>query len=187
MKAIKEIWKNINGYEDRYQVSNFGRVKSKPFVRGNHTGTYVTEEKIMKLQKNKKGYLRVSLYKNYKAKMFSVHRLVAEAFLINEMKYKEVNHKDFDKTNNKVSNLEWCSRIYNLNYGDTQLRNRKSKNYDVIAKKHRKIIIGIHYDLQKEFCSISEAAEYLNVSISAISKALHGKIKKVKNWEFCFK
>ena len=109
----KEIWKPIKGYEGLYQVSNFGRVKSLKFGK----------EKILKQSKNKKtGYLHVVLCKNGILKTFRVHRLVAEAFLDNPNNLPCVNHKDENKTNNNVDNLEWCNAKYNLNYGNRNKR-----------------------------------------------------------------
>ena len=80
----KEIWKDILGYEGLYQVSNFGRVKSTKFGK----------ERILKLTKDKDGYLIVNLYKNNKSKTLKVHRLVAEVFLPNPYNLPQVNHKD---------------------------------------------------------------------------------------------
>ena len=104
---MDEIWKDKKDYEGHYQVSNCGRVKSIKFGK----------ERILKLIKNKDGYLYVNLYKNSIKKKYKVHRLVAEAFIPNTNNYKEVNHKDECKTNNVVTNLEWCDRKYNNNYG----------------------------------------------------------------------
>ena len=104
---MDEIWKDKKDYEGHYQVSNFGRVKSIKFGK----------ERILKPLTNSSGYLCVNLYKNGIIKTYLVHRLVAEIFLPNPNNYKEVNHKDEDKSNNIVSNLEWCDRCYNNNYG----------------------------------------------------------------------
>ena len=111
-----EEWRDIKGYEGRYQVSNLGRVRS---LRDNH-GNY--REKIRATILNKEGYNYISLYKEGKIKMCLVHRLVAEAFIDNPNNYKEVNHKDENKQNNSVSNLEWCTAEYNCNYGTRNKR-----------------------------------------------------------------
>ena len=108
MKTVEQ-WKPIEGFEN-YEVSNLGRVKSLNYHR---TG----KEKILKPSKNGSGYLLVDLYRNGKHKMFSVHRLVATAFLPNPLGLPEVNHKDENKTNNVSINIEWCSAKYNINYG----------------------------------------------------------------------
>lgn len=105
-----EIWKDIEGYEGLYQVSSEGRVKSLNY---NRTG----EEKIMKGTKNNKDYFTVSLCKEGKTKTFSIHRLVATAFLPNPNNLPQVNHRNEDKTDNRVENLEYCDSKYNNNYG----------------------------------------------------------------------
>ena len=108
-----EIWKDIKGYEGKYQVSNYGRVKSLNY---RHTGN----EKLLKPILQTDGYLYVSLCKPLKR--FSIHRLVAEAFIQNPDNLPEVNHKDENPTNNHVDNLEWCTNKYNINYGSRNKR-----------------------------------------------------------------
>ena len=108
-----EIWKDIKGYEGLYQVSNKGRIKSLNYRR---TG----KEGMLKGVPNKYGYLMVILYKNRKRNYFYVHRLVAQAFIPNPDNLPEVNHiiDDFEhRSDNRVENLEWCTREYNNNYG----------------------------------------------------------------------
>lgn len=107
---IKEYWKPVVGYEGLYMVSNWGRVKSMNY---NHSG----KERIMKLHPNDRGYLYVELWKNNKRKTFRVHRLVAEAFLPNPYNLPMINHRDENKSNNNVNNLEWCDCKYNNTYG----------------------------------------------------------------------
>jgi hypothetical protein len=117
-----EVWMDIEGYKDLYQISNLGRVKSLDYHR---TG----KERILKLSKNKDNYLVVSLHANKKPKSYLVHRLVAQAFIPNPDNLPEINHKSEIKSQNYVwanedgtidpekSNLEWCDRAYNVNYG----------------------------------------------------------------------
>ena len=107
---MSEIWRDIEGYEGLYQVSTEGGVKSLNY---RHTG----REKIMKSQVDGFGYLHVMLYKDSKSKQHHIHRLVASAFIPNHDSKSEVNHKDEDKTNNNVDNLEWCTHKENCNYG----------------------------------------------------------------------
>ena len=104
---IKEIWKDKKDYKGHYQVSNCGRVKSIKFGK----------ERILKLIPNRYGYLQVTLCKNNIKKVYKVHRLVAEAFIDNPDNLPCVNHKDENKLNNNVDNLEWCTNEYNVNYG----------------------------------------------------------------------
>ena len=106
-----EIWKPIDGF-DEYFISNKGRVKSTKWGK----------EQIRKLSVTKKGYLHVRI----NGKTLRVHRLVALAFVDNPNTYPEVNHKDENKKNNEASNLEWCDRNYNMNYGTWKER-RKAK------------------------------------------------------------
>ena len=106
-----EHWKDIEGYEGLYQVSDLGRVKALNY---NKTGM----ERVLSAGKDTGGYMYVILHKNGKGKMCSVHRLVAQAFIPNPNGLPEINHKDECKTNNIVSNLEWCTAKYNMNYGN---------------------------------------------------------------------
>lgn len=107
-----EIWKDIPEYENLYQVSNFGKVKSLNYRRSG-------KERILKPSNDGKGYVIVDLYKNGEKKHFKVHQLVALAFIPNDNPIEkiEINHKDENKQNNHVDNLCWCSHIKNINYG----------------------------------------------------------------------
>lgn len=109
-----EIWKDIEGYENHYQVSNLGRVRSKEHsvpCRGNKTR--VVKGKIRSPQTNPRGYPIVVLCKENKLKTFTVHQLVAQAFIPDFIKGTEVNHKDGDKANSSVDNLEVSNRSHN--------------------------------------------------------------------------
>lgn len=117
--VIMEIWKPIKEYEGLYEVSSFGNVRS---IKRN-----TTNGKIMKLQKTKTGYYRVGLCKNNKVKCYSVHRLVAQAFIPNLNNLPQVNHKNECKTNNNVENLEWCTMLYNVRYGTGIERQAKAR------------------------------------------------------------
>lgn len=126
-----EIWKDIPGYEGKYQVSNRGEVKSL-----NYRGS--GELKLLKQNTDKNGYKQVSLYKNGKRKNHFVHRLVAMAFLPNPNNLSIVNHKDENPSNNNVNNLEWCTQEYNLNYGTRNERASKSKKGKSFSEEHKK-------------------------------------------------
>ena len=102
---MTEIWKDIKGYEGLYQVSNLGRVKSLKFDR----------ELILKYR-IVENYNAVVLYANSKPKPWRVHRLVALMFIGNPNRAQQVNHKDFNRSNNCVENLEWCTAEENNNH-----------------------------------------------------------------------
>lgn len=143
---MEEIWKDIKGYEGKYQVSNYGNVKSLNYHR---TG----KEQLKKPTLQTNGYFYVSLCKPNKC--FSIHRLVAEAFIPNPDNLPCVNHKDEVKTNNHVDNLEWCTQKYNNEYGTRLKRFRETqlKNHKLSKKVYQYTLDG---ELVKEFESISE-------------------------------
>lgn len=116
---MEEIWKDIEGYEGFYQVSNKGRIRSLDrIVKSDTRSSQFLKGSIKSLIQNKStNYITVSLTKFGKTKSFYVHRLVAKAFIPNQDNLPQVNHKDESRTNNCVENLEWCDSKYNNNYG----------------------------------------------------------------------
>jgi hypothetical protein len=108
-----EIWKDIEGYDGYYQISNFGRVKSLSRKSYNGKGYFNSKEKFLKHRATNKGYYNYSLTKNNKTIDFLAHRLIAVAFIDNPLNKKTVNHKDSVRTNNSISNLEWASHREN--------------------------------------------------------------------------
>lgn len=120
-----EIWKDIAGYEGIYQVSNYGNVKSlERECKGNKGIVYIKKEKILTPTINSSGYYHTILRKDGKSIAAYVHRLVAEAFIPNPNNLPIINHKDEDKTNNNLINLEWCDKSYNALYGSCPQRKR---------------------------------------------------------------
>ena len=123
----QEEWRDVVGFEGYYQVSNLGRVRSLdrdiPYI--NHSTPTVLHKKgqIMKLRPDSDGYLRVNLHvAHIKNKLLGVHRIVAQAFISNPKNLPCVNHKDYNKANNCVDNLEWCTVNYNNHYSENQER-----------------------------------------------------------------
>lgn len=171
---MKEVWKDIPNYEGIYQVSNLGRIKSLRSYNS-FTKSYYFKEKILKGKIDKNGYVMVCLC-NGKSKYIRVHRLVAEAFIPNKNKFPIINHKDENKQNNNVNNLEWCSYSYNNSYGT----------------RNNKIIKAIiQYDLEgnviKEYKSIMEASRILNLNHSGIIQALKNKTKTAYGYIWKYK
>lgn len=123
---MKEIWKDVDGYDGLYQVSNLGNVRrlSKIITDVSQGGIRkrLFKGRILSQIVVNHGYKSVMLSMNGYVKRYNVHRLVAQAFIPNPDDLPEVNHKDENKQNNRVDNLEWCTGLYNCNYGS---RNKK--------------------------------------------------------------
>lgn len=120
-----EIWKDIIGYEGKYQVSNIGNVKSLDYIdnRGQ-----LKKGKLLKRRITEKGYNSAVLYNNGKQKCYKVHRLVATAFIENSSYKPFVNHIDGNKLNNNVSNLEWCTHQENIIHSFANNLNKYNPN-----------------------------------------------------------
>ena len=166
---MNEEWRDIKGYEGLYQVSNHGRVSSLN-CRG-HKGCIG----ILTPRLDGKGYEMVALYKEGKARNTKVHRLVAQAFIPNPNNYPQVNHKDENKTNNDVKNLEWCTNEYNHNYGTRNERVGKSLSKKVICITTGEI-----------FNSMREACRKYNISSGSMTECCQGKRKTAGGykWEY---
>lgn len=133
-----EHWKYIEEYEGRYQVSNYGRIKSVERIVENYHSQSLLKERIMKQTMDKCGYLYVRIGHDKKFKNKFVHRLVAQSFIPNYYNLPFINHKDENPLNNKVENLEWCDDTYNKNYGTAlDRRSKKMKNHVGISSPVR--------------------------------------------------
>ena len=159
-----ELWKNIKGFENFYQISDCGRVKS--LSRKRNDRNQILPERILKCGYDKKGYKQVILCKNGKCKTYTIHRLVAQAFIENPYNYNYVNHKNENKEDNRVKNLEWCTNSYNLKYGNAQKnKKRKINQYD----KNNNFV--------KEWGSMLDIQNQLSIPTSNICKVCNGKRK----------
>lgn len=175
----KEIWKDNEGYEGLYKVSNKGNIKSLERTVWDSRGYYRTvHERILKPGKDRYGYLYVILCKEGIMKTYYVHRLVATAFCENPEGYTEVNHKDENKQNNCMENLEWCSRSYNLSYnGRAKKAGKKAAEKLTNHPKTSKPIIGIDKvtGLIVEFASALEAERETGIAQQNICACCKGK------------
>lgn len=164
---MEEIWKDIPGYEGLYQVSSLGKVRR--LHRYKSADKQEIRINIRKLTLVRNGYYRVILSKNNVTKWFSVHRLVALAFIPNPDNLPMVNHKDEVKTNNFVQNLEWCDASYNINYGHAR---------EKISRTHKALLKGrpvMQLDKAKNtiiatYPNAARAMEITKVDASAINK-----------------
>lgn len=164
MKIKEEIWKDIQGHNGLYQVSNLGRIRS----------FFYNNVRILKQSNTKDGYKKISLQKDRKWKVYLVHRLVAQAFIPNPNNLPQVNHKDEDKTNNCVDNLEFCSHEYNMNYGTRNERMSKTK---INLPSRSKPVLQFTLDgtFIKEYPSQKEVERQIGVYHGEISLCCNGK------------
>lgn len=168
---MTEEWRDIEGYEGLYMISNTGKVKSLERAVWTGRGCYHTlPERILKADKWGGGYYQVTLFKDGKRNRYKVHRLVAQAFIPNPDNLPCINHKDENKKNNCVQNLEWCTYKYNSNYG-TNIERRVSKR--------RKAVIGTNIATGNilKFPSAPEAERQMGIAASSICRCCNGKVK----------
>ena len=176
-----EVWRPVRDFEGLYEVSNLARVRSldiKTYQRfPSGVFSYVTRKGVMKKQYINRGYLSVRLNKDGVGFTKFVHRLVAEAFVPNPDNLPEVNHKDEDRTNNLPRNLEWCTNLYNVNYGTGKYR--KTENY-------RKQIEQLTLDGQHVayFESARQCARVTTYKQAALWQALNGKTKTAYGYQW---
>ena len=214
---VEVVRKPIRGYDGYYRVDQFGRVFSDDRTihvvdNGREYDKFIAG-KQMKQRLHSNGYKTVDLTKDGTTKRKYVHRLVAEAFIQNPDNLPFINHKDEDKTNNFVENLEWCTNEYNVNYGSAIDRARKKKigiphtqehnskiaeslrnYYKHHEPKHkgkispkRKPIVGISPDGEvRSFTSATEAAMILNGSQTNISAVCRGRKKTAYGYKWMF-
>ena len=176
-----EEWRPVVGYEGLYEVSNMGRVKSVERMKWNGKGYQKIPERILKTIENIWGYLLVNLYQDGKMKSCSVHRLVATAFLPNPYNLPVINHRDENKQNNIVSNLEWCTYSHNNTYNDRAKKIGEKQRND---PKRSKSVIGIDRitGLIVECPSTMEAERKLGIAHSHICACWKGKLKSAGNF-----
>lgn len=169
-----EIWKDIEGYEGLYQISNLGRVKS--FIAGNG---YKKERIIILKSFITSGYMRIAMSKNLKQKHFLIHRLVALHFINNVKNKKEINHIDGNKLNNYYQNLEWVSPKENIKHAiETGLKKFKTNKIYQIDKDTNEII--------KEWKNANEIYDSLGICKIFIRACCRGKNKTAKGFKWVY-
>ena len=155
-----EVWKDIEGYEGLYQVSNLGRVKSIRYGK----------ERILKPLRYNCGYFVVNLWKNGERNQYLVHRLVCQSFIPNPNNLPQVNHKDENKENNSVENLEWCTAKYNYNFGTINQRRAEKLSKPVLQYTKSGEFV-------REWKSTHDVQRNLGYAGSSISRCCRGKLK----------
>jgi len=189
---MKEIWRDIPGYEGVYQASNTGRIKSLSRIVSIGENKRIIPEKILTPEKSVHGYLRVKL-SNGKSKRFFVHRLVALTYLPNPNNYRCINHKDETRTNNFVfinddrsvdvekSNIEWCTHKYNSNYGTCKERAKVTRhaNKKVWKRVEQLDLDGNHIAY---YPSIKDAQNNNNIHGCHVSECCRGLRKKANGF-----
>lgn len=169
------LWKDVAGYEGLYLVSDEGEVVSLPRKIHNACGEVIAVRKARKIKPHLRGrnnlyYPAVTLTKDGESKAYSIHRLVAIAFIPNPDNLPEVNHKDENPLNCRVDNLEWCTRQYNIDYS-------------------KALKVAQFFDGEKiaEYKSISYASLITGISRTAINNALTGWSKTAGGceWQYC--
>ncbi len=185
-------WRQIPGYEGRYEVSDEGFVKSLNY------GGKPDKICILKNIRNRGGYLIVNLCDGYGRKQFKVHRLVAQAFIPNPQNYLVINHKDENPMNNRVDNLEWCDTAYNNTYGTARKRatahtdfkaitahpNYKASQMQIrekMGKPVKQIKDGI---VVAVYPSEKEAARKNKFCVAAINRVVHGRQKTAYGYQW---
>jgi hypothetical protein len=172
-----EIWKDIEGYEGLYQVSNLGRVIS--LERKEKSGKLFRKrnQKILKLESDKRGYQRILLYKNNVTKKYLVHRLVCLSFLKNHENKKQINHINGVKYDNRLENLEWCNQSENQIHAYKKGLQKPIIGEDcVYSKINECIAIKIKYSYKDLY--LKDIAKKYNIALSTICD-----IRKGRTWK----
>ena len=187
METRTEEWKDIEGYEGIYQVSNLGRVRSldryvEVTNRWGTLSTYFYSGKVLRQAIDTKGYYMVNLANNGANKIFRVHQLVAHAFVDGWFEGAVVNHKDENKRNNLPSNLEWVTFAYNLNYGTARQRSTEGHGNSKPVEQ-----IDAAWNITNTYSSIEECARHTNKSPRSIKRACDRYPKLVTKEGFRYK
>ena len=187
---MEEVWKDIEGYERLYQVSNLGRIKSLRRLKDNHGKKQLVEEKIKKSRNHPSGYLVTDLYKDNIARTVYIHRTVAEAFIPNIENKETVNHINLNKKDNRVENLEWATPLeQNIHYFNSDVYKNKDKVIkrnviEAMNKANSKKVKCL--ETGKIYNSIVEAAKEYKISGTLISKVCKEKRRTAGKVHWCY-
>lgn len=189
---MEEIWEDIINFEDSYQVSSLGRIRSKTRkINCANGATRTIKGKIINPQKQNSGYLTVGLWKNNICHTTLIHRLVAQAFIPNPDSLPDVNHKDGNKHNNELSNLEWCTKTENMLHAvrtgimDNQ---RKIVGQNNIKIKSKPVLqFSLDGKFIQEFSSVNEVCRLFGYKQGAISNVCRGERNRAYGFKWRYK
>ena len=173
---MEEIWKDIEGYEGIYEVSNLGRVRSldhkaRHVSRMGREFEVTYKGRIRKQVPNENGYPIVMVKKDGKAHALKVHQLVAKAFIPNPDNLPFINHKDENPSNNRADNLEWCTHEYNVRYGTAIMRIRDTQ----LKRANAVLQLDMDGNVLGKFLSLERAAEAMGCSTQLIKRVCDNK------------
>lgn len=174
---MKEIWKDIQGYEGLYQVSNFGRVKSLDRKLKNRWGDFIRSGKVMVTNKSNR-YFAINLFTNWQFKHCKIHKLVAAAFVPNPNNKPQINHIDGIKSNNHADNLEWVTQAENMQHAKKMgLRPNFKGEKNPCAKLTDEKVTEIRSKYKEGSTTYRKLGAEYGVSFSVIYNIMRGK-----NW-----
>jgi len=181
-RELEEIWKPIKGFEEFYLITKDGNIKSVERQICLKTHSYIRREQDIIQAKSLDGYYRIKLYNNTKkTKTISTHRLVALTYLNNPNNYLEINHIDGNKTNNNVTNLEWCSKEQNVKHAyDTGLKKRENYVGEacVFSKLTEQQVLSIREEYKTGTTSYPKLSKKYNTVIGNIESIINRKTWK---------
>lgn len=168
---MKEEWKEIPGYDGKYEVSNLGK------VRNAFTGKHLSQKRYAR-------YIKVYLYHDYTRKCYMLHRLVAEAFVENKDNKPQVNHIDGDRYNNRYDNLEWCTQSENILHS-YRIGLRENNKKRLLETNHKCVDqLSMDGEYIRTWYSLSEAARQLGLSVSNICTCCKGRIHSTGGYKW---
>lgn len=181
-----ETWKDVEGYEGFYQVSDAGRVRSLDrYVPGKNGAKQLKRGKVLRATKGAAGYLHCTLYRDGDSETKNIHRLVAEAFIPNGEGHQCINHKDGIKTNNAVDNLEWCTHKQNTRHawgtGLAHMTDKHRESARKVGKRNGKRVLCSNGVIYPSSC---EAARQLGTTQGNIWLVINGKRKHANGYTF---
>lgn len=189
--SMQEEWRDVVGYEGFYQVSNLGNVRSVDRTVIQHRTTGDVEKRIKGKQLKKwlaRNYYHVTFSRDGEIKAPFVHKLVAEAFIENKNNYPVVNHKDENTHNNHATNLEWCTQIYNRNYGHCEEKRLNSflKSVENHKRKRKPVIqIDKNGNIVNRYYSMN-AARKDGFNSPGIHSCCNGRLKTYKGYVWAY-